>query len=617
MPTANISRIEQARDFIGLLKSMQHQKVDADLTITSAYRQGLLHVREGSILSAHSGILHGNGAVLTLAQMEHSQIEITPATGLVPRTVYITLEQLERFVAAQTVQSPQGEHCDEERLLQEAIDLFFRFEYKQAIERLVTILRQNRFFYPAWLWQSRFLTRQDYIAKALDEAYRWGNHDQDVWREGRKLRPHLLEGDASVKRCLFCWSILTKPAFCNHCHAHLAITGHPLSPNLKPEDIKFALSHFSRALQLDKSNSRVAFTLALGCFNLGEYQRALDYLRLAAKLSPQTPHYANSLSLLMTVVRSQTPSDTKSSTVAAGSGRDSRSILMVEDSITSRKVLSMLFKRHGYHALEAASGAEAVEIAKSNTPDIILLDVMLPDTNGHALLERLRCFDHLGKVPVIMLTGRHDPKDKMKGLQGGVSEYLTKPVNPQRLMEILQSYLQPDSSAMQARAIGQTGKTSAAPPAGNAAVLPAPPAQRPLQTGAGLPSAAQAGKNGGKSIFVIEDSRTSRKVLAMLLGRNGYRIHEASTGVDALQLAHDIQPDLVLLDVQLPDTTGYAILPQLKQIPHFAQLPVIMLTGKREAKDRMQGMLAGTNEYLTKPFDPQKLLSVINGYLQA
>ena len=101
----------------------------------------------------------------------------------------------------------------------------------------------------------------------------------------------------------------------------------------------------------------------------------------------------------------------------------------------------------------------------------------------------------------------------------------------------------------------------------------------------------------------------------MVLGRNGFTIHEATTGEEALNLATSIRPDLVLLDVMLPDMTGYTILPQLKELPHFKDLPVIMLTGKSGSTDRMKGMLAGTNEYLTKPFNPQKLLSVIGGYL--
>ena len=65
----------------------------------------------------------------------------------------------------------------------------------------------------------------------------------------------------------------------------------------------------------------------------------------------------------------------------------------------------------------------------------------------------------------------------------------------------------------------------------------------------------------------------------------------------------------------LPDMTGYTILPKLREIGHYAELPFIMLTGNRKATDRLQGMLAGTNEYITKPFDPQKLLGIISNYL--
>ena len=101
----------------------------------------------------------------------------------------------------------------------------------------------------------------------------------------------------------------------------------------------------------------------------------------------------------------------------------------------------------------------------------------------------------------------------------------------------------------------------------------------------------------------------------MLLNRNGYHLYEACSGQEALNLAPTIKPDLVLLDVMLPDMTGYAILPLLKELPNFADLPFIMLTGNNKATDRLKGMLAGSDEYLTKPFDPQKLLSVIKTYL--
>ena len=65
----------------------------------------------------------------------------------------------------------------------------------------------------------------------------------------------------------------------------------------------------------------------------------------------------------------------------------------------------------------------------------------------------------------------------------------------------------------------------------------------------------------------------------------------------------------------LPDTTGYEVLPQLRSHDYYKDIPVVMLTGKTGAADRIKGMMSGTNEYLTKPFNPEKLISVINKYL--
>jgi len=291
--------------------------------------------------------------------------------------------------------------------------------------------------------------------------------------------------------------------------------------------------------------------------------------------------------------------------------------------MTSRKVLSMLLKRYDYQLLEAASGQEALKVAGASRPNLVLLDVMLPDTNGHDLLVQLRNFEHLREIPIIMLTGRHDARDRLKGIQGGAQEYITKPFNPQKLTELIQSYVKSlpdkgtetaiDSAPTPTAPASQNVATKTVPVVNRWAASPVkPPAQEPSPAQAEPPKAPPPGS---KSIFVIEDSRTSRKVLVMLLTRNGYHLYEASSGKEALALAPSIKPDLVLLDVMLPDMTGYTILPQLKQLPHFADIPFIMLTGNKKATDRLKGMLAGSNEYLTKPFDPQKLLSVISNYL--
>ena len=125
-----------------------------------------------------------------------------------------------------------------------------------------------------------------------------------------------------------------------------------------------------------------------------------------------------------------------------------------------------------------------------------------------------------------------------------------------------------------------------------------------------------AGDQDGKPvILVVEDSPTARKVIKMVLAREGFGVVEASSGKEALEMAKEVRPRLVLLDVMLPDMTGYDILPQLRQNKHMVETPVVMLTGKKGSMDRMKGMLAGSSEYLTKPFNPQKLTTIIKKYL--
>ncbi|SHO50271.1 Response regulator receiver domain-containing protein [Desulfopila aestuarii DSM 18488] len=621
----------QSALLIEQLKSYQHNLESVDITVSKGRHQGIIHVRDGEVLSAHIGILHGNGAILSIVQIQGAEINSVPTQSAVQKTVFITIDQIDRFLKTQRTTSHPAEDLDEEKLLEEAKSLFFRFHYKEAVDRLVAILRHNRFFYPAWLWQSRILTRQDYISRAIDEAYRWGNHDQDVWREARKMRPQLTTSDTQVKRCIFCWSILQAGSSCSHCKASFSISAMQPSKDLKQDEIRFALTCFDQAQRSDPRNSRTAFALALGHFNLKEHHKALGYLESAVQLSPKIPLYSKSLSLLRSIIKAEelrqqpvvsTPAVQTMPAELPVDSSTNPTILMVEDSMTSRKVLSMLLKRHNYTLLEAASGAEAIKAAASSRPCLVLLDVMLPDTNGHDLLAELRNFEHLREVPVIMLTGRHDVRDRLKGIQGGAQEYITKPFNPQKLTELVQSYVK---SATEKQTVTQKKSTPPSPPISQKKTKTAAtavnrwatsPVKAPAPEAAKAPSEPpKAPPPGSKSIFIIEDSRTSRKVLAMLLSRNGYHLYEASSGQEALTLAPSIQPDLVLLDVMLPDMTGYTILPQLKQLPHFANLPFIMLTGNKKATDRLKGMLAGSNEYLTKPFDPQKLLSVISNYL--
>lgn len=123
-------------------------------------------------------------------------------------------------------------------------------------------------------------------------------------------------------------------------------------------------------------------------------------------------------------------------------------------------------------------------------------------------------------------------------------------------------------------------------------------------------------KSAQKMILVVEDSSTTRKVIAITLSRKGYRVVEAADGLEALSRISEERPDLIMLDVILPKMDGYKILSIIKGNKEFKEIPVIMLTSKDGFINKMKGKMAGSSAYLTKPFDPDKMIAEIEKHLQ-
>ena len=118
-----------------------------------------------------------------------------------------------------------------------------------------------------------------------------------------------------------------------------------------------------------------------------------------------------------------------------------------------------------------------------------------------------------------------------------------------------------------------------------------------------------------KKILVVEDSRVARIVLCKFLQDHGYDVIEAGNGRAALsQLAVD-SPDLVILDLILPDIDGYEIFHQMKDDERTAEIPVIILTSRDSLVDKLKGKMSGSDEYVTKPFKNEILLEKLNKYL--
>ncbi|VAX10998.1 hypothetical protein MNBD_GAMMA26-1825 [hydrothermal vent metagenome] len=116
-------------------------------------------------------------------------------------------------------------------------------------------------------------------------------------------------------------------------------------------------------------------------------------------------------------------------------------------------------------------------------------------------------------------------------------------------------------------------------------------------------------------ILVVEDSNLARKILVRTLDQHGFQVVEAADGLSALaQLAAE-GPDLVILDLILPDIDGYEVFSRMKEDAKTADTPVIILTSRASLVDKIRGKMSGTDEYLTKPFEAEDLLQTVEKYL--
>jgi len=116
-----------------------------------------------------------------------------------------------------------------------------------------------------------------------------------------------------------------------------------------------------------------------------------------------------------------------------------------------------------------------------------------------------------------------------------------------------------------------------------------------------------------RRILVVDDEERMVRFIRMNLEHDGFQVSEAFNGKQAIQKIRDVTPDLILLDVMMPDLDGFEVLETVREV---SQVPVIMLTAKGEEDDRVRGLELGADDYVTKPFSPRELVSRVKAVLR-
>ena len=239
-------------------------------------------------------------------------------------------------------------------------------------------------------------------------------------------------------------------------------------------------------------------------------------------------------------------------------------ILVVDDDPAVCELLTRFLNKQGFSVVTASSGQEGGELATDIQPMAIILDVQLPDLDGWGMLATLKADPILAEIPVVMLT---IVDNKSKGYALGAADYLVKPFDPVRMAMVLQKYAPDDSSG---------------------------------------------------PILIVEDDDSIRELLHSLLTKAGRSVIEAENGRIALERVAERQPELILLDLIMPEMDGFTFLDELRKTEDWRNIPVVVVSAKELTDEDRRRLHGDVEKVLQKGmYDCDELLREVGELVQA
>lgn len=252
-------------------------------------------------------------------------------------------------------------------------------------------------------------------------------------------------------------------------------------------------------------------------------------------------------------------------------------VLLVEDNEINQELATTILHKLGLNVSSAFNGEQAVALVQQQDFDLILMDIQMPIMDGYQATSLIRQSNT--DVPIIALSANHSWEDQRKALDLGMNDYLTKPIDIQQLSTTLARYL--NIEPIQSVA-SENIKTN--PESLNDAHIPTKPSYQQ------------------QSILIVDDMASNIKLLANGL-KNEYQILVANNGIKALNIARsDTPPDLILLDILMPDINGYEVCRLLKNDPTTHDIPIIFVSALNDTFDEEKGLNLGAVDYISKPF---------------
>jgi signal transduction histidine kinase/CheY-like chemotaxis protein len=239
-------------------------------------------------------------------------------------------------------------------------------------------------------------------------------------------------------------------------------------------------------------------------------------------------------------------------------------VLVVDDESAARDALTQSLIAEGYRVVTASGGREGLALAEEARPDAIILDIIMPDLDGWAVLRSLKSDPELCRIPVILVTVLGD---RDMGLALGAAEHMTKPIDPQELLRVL------------AR----------------------------VHRGEDEPD-----------VLIVDDDIGTREVLRRVLRREGWAVREAVNGAEGLRELSAARPAVILLDLMMPEMNGFEMLRALRADPGWRDIPVVIITSKDLTRDELEWLRSNAMDVFQKgAYGRAELIEALRGMVEA
>ncbi|TXK71265.1 response regulator, partial [Paenibacillus sp. N3.4] len=238
------------------------------------------------------------------------------------------------------------------------------------------------------------------------------------------------------------------------------------------------------------------------------------------------------------------------------------SILLIDDEPSNQQLMRRYLAKKGWSLAFAENGQEGLRLAKKFHPKVICLDILMPSMDGWRVLSALKSDPELNNIPVIIVSMTDEKK---LGFSLGATEILSKPVERNQLIKVIDKYI---------------------------------------------------GHQSSHSILVIEDDVTTNEMMAKLLRNEGFTVTQALNGRDAIACVAKEVPELILLDLMMPEMDGFEFVSELRKQEAWSTIPVVVLTAKLISLDERMKLNGYVNDIVQKgSFDRKSLLADIRRFM--